>query len=181
MTNVLTSNDRRVVCGKPKEGPGCDEIPQMDGDTGRPFFSDSNAPAGLLEALARQKTGCEKTDLFWIGVNEVTWKLTDGQMIRTPASHGQWGGFETERAIAWVVDAGWPMGRAAWYARYRDKSYGPTTTVIKAKAAALALVAGAPLENDSGARAFQGAVNLHVAALIEPAAPVPRAFVEPTS
>ena len=49
-------------------------------------------------AWKRQKTDLEKAKLFWIEVNDVTWKLTDGEISRTPASFGQWGGYNTERA-----------------------------------------------------------------------------------
>src|SRR5262245_49038861 len=41
--------------------------------------------------------------LCWEQVNEVTWKLTDGDQIRVPAAHGKWGGFNTTRALAWVT------------------------------------------------------------------------------
>ena len=47
--------------------------------------------------LQRQKTDLQKASLFWIEVNDVTWKLTDGEISRTPASFGQWGGYNTER------------------------------------------------------------------------------------
>jgi hypothetical protein len=35
----------------------------------------------------------------WLGVNAVTWKLTDGEASRTPASFGKWDGFNTERPM----------------------------------------------------------------------------------
>ena len=37
-------------------------------------------------------------------VNEATWKLTNGEMTNVPASHGQWGGYRTSKAIAWVIN-----------------------------------------------------------------------------
>jgi hypothetical protein len=30
---------------------------------------------------------------------EITWKLTIGEMTNVPASHGQWGGYRTSKAI----------------------------------------------------------------------------------
>jgi hypothetical protein len=83
--------------------------------------------------------------LYWIKVNGITWKLTDGTMVRTPASHGKWPGFESECAIVWVVDIGWPKGSPAWYARFHDKTCGPCTWNI-AKQAGYALALGKPLE-----------------------------------
>ena len=36
-------------------------------------------------------------------LNEVTWKLTNGEMTNVPACHGFWGGYRTSKAIAWVI------------------------------------------------------------------------------
>jgi hypothetical protein len=33
-------------------------------------------------------------------VNDVTWKLTDGEMTNVPACHGKWAGFRTTKAVA---------------------------------------------------------------------------------
>ena len=74
----------------------------------------------------RPKNDLQKSSLSWVRVDEVTWKLTDGKMSRTPGSHGQWGGYETERAIAWVCNLGWPFGRNDWHAFCGDKKIGPT-------------------------------------------------------
>ena len=86
---------------------------------------------------------------------------TDGKMSRTPASHGQWGGYETERARAWVIEVGWPFGQSAWCARCGDKSFGPTSFVV-AKQAAAALVTGAALPEDEHGRSFTGEIDLNV-------------------
>jgi hypothetical protein len=109
--------------------------------------------------LQTQKPDLGKT---WVKVNEVTWKLTDGEMSRTSASHGQWGGYNTERGLAWIMDIGWVAGCASWYARCGDKSYG-TASFADAKAAARAFVTGAALEKDE--LAFAGAVDLNAAAV----------------
>jgi endogenous inhibitor of DNA gyrase (YacG/DUF329 family) len=74
-------------------------------------------------------------------VNDVAWKLTDGAMERTPASHGQWAGYNSTRALADVIDVGWVADKSSWIARYRDKSVGPTT-FAEAKRAAMLLYRG---------------------------------------
>jgi hypothetical protein len=71
-------------------------------------------------------------------VNEVTWKLTDGEKIRTPASHGQWGGYNTTRAVAWVIE----VAPGRWLARCDDRACGPDT-LPSAKKGALAMAKGA--------------------------------------
>jgi hypothetical protein len=75
-------------------------------------------------------------------VNDVTWKLTHGQLTNVPASHGQWPGFRTTKAFGWVINVGWPTNSSAWLARYRDQTCGPMS-LAEAKAAAKAVVRGA--------------------------------------
>ena len=103
----------------------------------------------MLRAISTNSTACkdenddlQKASLSWIEVNEVTHKLTDGVMERVPASHGQWGGFNTERGIAWAMESGGPFKKVAWFARYRDVCYGPTDSET-AKQAAVAFTKGA--------------------------------------
>jgi hypothetical protein len=62
-------------------------------------------------------------------VNEVTLKLTNGELTNVPASHGQWGGYRATKAIAWVICL-------------RDMACGPSS-VAEAKAAAMAMAKGA--------------------------------------
>ena len=69
-----------------------------------------------ISGVQRAKNDLQKSSLYWVRVNEITSKLTDGKMSHTPASHGQWPGYYTERGIAWVSDRGWPFDRPAWYA-----------------------------------------------------------------
>jgi hypothetical protein len=71
-------------------------------------------------------------------VNEVTYKLTDGELTNVPRSHGQWGGYRTAKAVAWVIC----IFPARWLARYRDMVSGPMS-LPKAKAAAMAMAKGA--------------------------------------
>jgi hypothetical protein len=72
--------------------------------------------------------------LQWHRVNEVTYKLTDGELTNVPRSHGQWGGYRTAKAVAWVIC----IFPARWLARYRDMVSGPMS-LPKAKAAAMAM------------------------------------------
>ena len=109
--------------------------------------------------LQRRKTDLQKASPFWIKINDVTWKLTDGEISRTPASFGQWGGYNTERALAWVIDTGWPA-KSLWYARHKDRSWGPTTSLARAKKAALGFVTGVAPPQDEHARAFIGEIDL---------------------
>ena len=111
-----------------------------------------------ISGLQTQKTDLGKAGLLWIKVNDITWKLTDGEISRTPASFGQWGGYNTERALAWVIDTGWP--KPLWYARRKDRSWGPTTSLAQAKKAALGFVTGVAPPQDEHARAFIGEIDL---------------------
>ena len=52
-------------------------------------------------------------------VNEVTWKLTNGEMTNVPASHGQWGGYRVTKAIASVIN----VAPNAWLARCGDQTH----------------------------------------------------------
>ena len=70
-------------------------------------------------------------------VNEVTWKLNNGEITETPASHGQWGGYKTTKALAWVIR----IGSNQWLARYGDMVSGPSS-LPKAKAAAMTMAKG---------------------------------------
>jgi hypothetical protein len=70
-------------------------------------------------------------------VNEVTWKLTNGEITDTPGSHGQWRGYKTTKAVAWVIC----VLPGKWLARCRDMVSGPLS-LSKAKAAAVAMAKG---------------------------------------
>jgi hypothetical protein len=94
-----------------------------------------------INDLQRPKNDLQQSSLSWVRVNEITWKLTDGKMSRTPGSHGQWGGYDTERAIAWVINLGWSFGRNDWYAFCGKKKIGPTD-FNSARAAARELANG---------------------------------------
>ena len=80
----------------------------------------------------------QKTKLHFERVNEATFKLTDGEVTNLPASHGQWGGYRTTKAVAWVIN----LAPGQWLARCRDESSGPSS-FHEAKANALAMARGA--------------------------------------
>jgi hypothetical protein len=71
-------------------------------------------------------------------VNEVTWKLTNGEQTMVPGSYGQWGGYRTSKAIAWVIC----VAPGKWLARCNDAVCGPES-LSQAKANALAMAKGA--------------------------------------
>jgi hypothetical protein len=79
-----------------------------------------------------------KSHLCFERVNEATFKLTDGECTDVPTSHGQWGGYRTTKAVAWVIN----VVPAQWLARCRDEVSGPSS-FNEAKANALAMARGA--------------------------------------
>ena len=76
-------------------------------------------------------------DLSFEQINEVTWKVTDGRGSLVPASHGQWAGHHTTRAVAWLMG----IGNGRWIVRYRNKASKPMK-LAAAKKYALELVRG---------------------------------------
>jgi hypothetical protein len=73
-------------------------------------------------------------------VNEVTWKLTNGEMTNVPARLGHWGGYRTSKAIAWVIDVG--TEKPAWVARHKDSTTN-SMHLKEAKSVAIAMAKGA--------------------------------------
>lgn len=105
-------------------------------DTGKGL---SDFQATDLARQFRYKTGISgKQPLRCERVNEITFKITDGEMTRVPASLGKWGGYNTTKALAWVIN----VGRPAWLALCGDKASGPLP-FNEAKAEAIALAKGA--------------------------------------
>jgi hypothetical protein len=78
--------------------------------------------------------------LEWSGSARSPGKLTDGQQTNVPRSHGQWGGYRTSKAVAWVIDVS-ASEKAAWIARYKDQCSNPMP-LKQAKAAAMAMAKG---------------------------------------
>jgi hypothetical protein len=76
--------------------------------------------------------------LEWEKVNEITWKLTNGEQTNVPASHGQWAGYRTSKAIAWVIN----IAPNAWLARCEDQTSN-ASPLNAAKSEAMAMAKGA--------------------------------------
>ena len=81
----------------------------------------------------KQPLRCER-------VNDITFKITDGKMSRVPAKQGWWAGYDTPRALAWVINVG--PSTASWLARTSDQVCGPLS-FGEAKATAINLAKGA--------------------------------------
>src|SRR5262249_56794343 len=75
----------------------------------RPIIDISgNVGSKLLREIVRRETApqplvpkaraltCEK-------VNEVTYKITDGEQTNVPACYGHWAGYRTTMALAWII------------------------------------------------------------------------------
>ena len=105
--------------------------------TGRLKPKAASQAADFLEK-SKPEIPSEKTKLHFERVNEVTFKLTDGEVTNVPASHGQWGGYRTTRAVASVIN----IAPGQWLARCRDEVSGPSS-FNEAKANALAMARGA--------------------------------------
>jgi hypothetical protein len=71
-------------------------------------------------------------------VNDSTFKVTNGELTNVPASHGQWSGYRTAKALAWIIK----LGSEAWLARCGNQICNPTS-FNKAKSQALAMAMGA--------------------------------------
>jgi len=137
---------RPFVAGRQKSGKGTD-LP--DFQKTRVSLQNSSSKSTTC------KDGIGISKIRWIQVNECTWKLRAGEQVRVPAIHGFWAGFNTDLAVAWVIDIGWisDKGVPCWFARTRDQTFGPTT-LGRAKAAALELVQGRPPEPGAPGRLF---------------------------
>jgi hypothetical protein len=70
-------------------------------------------------------------------INDCTFKITNGDLTNVPASHGQWGGYRTTKAVSWIIK----IGSDAWLARCGDRVCGPSS-FSKAKANAVAMAKG---------------------------------------
>ena len=91
-----------------------------------------------LSRQSKPENLSQKTHLRFERVNEVTFKLTDGELTNVPASHGQWGGYRTTKAVAWVIN----IAPGLWLARCRDETAGPSS-FNEARANAFAMARGA--------------------------------------
>jgi hypothetical protein len=87
----------------------------------------------------------EKQAPYFEQVNEITWKLTNGEMTNVPTSHRQWAGYRMTKALAWVINIGWVNSSSGCLARHRDQVCGPMS-LAEAKAAAKGMMRGMPGE-----------------------------------
>ena len=71
-------------------------------------------------------------------VNDSTFKITDGELTNVPASHGQWSGYRTTKALVWIIK----LESDAWLARCGDQVCGPSS-FGEAKANGMAMAKGA--------------------------------------
>jgi hypothetical protein len=71
-------------------------------------------------------------------VNDSTFKITNGEPTNVPASHGQWAGYRTTKALAWIIK----LEAGSSVARCGDQVCGPSF-FSGAKANAFAMAKGA--------------------------------------
>jgi hypothetical protein len=78
-------------------------------------------------------------------INDVTLKVTDGELEPVPKAVGKWPAIKTPRALAWVHGVGWTGNRngrpTAWVASMGRSRFGPCA-LDEAKDAALRFAAG---------------------------------------
>jgi len=120
--------------------------PKTHRGTGQAKLADSAKNSATDSDTCVPTKSISKTPtLHWQQVNEVTLKLCGDEMVRVPAVHGYWGGFNTAKALAWLIGVGWvdPAGGQRWVARVEDWRFGPTS-LARVKTAALARVMGKP-------------------------------------
>src|SRR5262249_2308931 len=119
----------RKIASAPEKGPRY--------RTGRPKPKSASQDSDFSKEF-KPENRSQKTHLHFERVNEVTFKLTDGESTNVPASHGQWGGYRTTKTVASVIS----IAPGQWLARCRDEVCGPSS-FNEAKANALAMAKGA--------------------------------------
>ena len=105
--------------------------------TGRPKPKSASQDSDFSEEFKPERLS-QKSHLRFERVNEITFKLTDGELTIVPASHGQWGGYRTTKVVASVIN----VAPGQWLARCRNEVSGPSP-FNQAKANAFALARGA--------------------------------------
>jgi len=92
-----------------------------------------------VEAESKPENSSPKTSpLRCERINDSTFKITDGELTNVPASHGQWPGYRTTKALAWIIK----LDSEAWLARCGNQICN-LTSFNKAKSQALAMARGA--------------------------------------
>jgi hypothetical protein len=105
--------------------------------TGRPKPKSGSQGIDFIHEF-KPETLSQETKLRFERVNDITFKLINGDVTNVPASHGKWGGYRTAKAVAWVIN----VAPGQWLARYRNEASGPSP-FNEAKANALAMISGA--------------------------------------
>ena len=118
----------RKIASAPEKGPRY--------RTGRPKPKSASQDSDFSEEF-KPENRSQKTHLRFEKVNDVTFKLTDGEATNVPASHGQWGGYRTTKAVAWVIN----IAPGEWLARCHNEASGPSS-FNEAKVNALAMARG---------------------------------------
>jgi hypothetical protein len=126
-------------CRKASSRVSGHEIPTWCNETDEEFPDSFASPDPAVDTLpaaeGAEEDSSPSSEFRWEQVNDVTWKLTAGEEINTPHSHGQWGGYRTSKAVAWVIN----LAPGAWLARYGDRACKPAPlSTAKAKALAMA-------------------------------------------
>jgi hypothetical protein len=132
--------ERGIIPDKPSSSKKIITVQELR----RPIIDISgNVGSKLLREIVRRETAPQPLvpkarGLTWEKVNEVTYKITDGEQTNVPACHGHWAGYRTTMALAWIIS----IAPDKWLARCEDQACGPYP-FAKAKAAAIAMAAGA--------------------------------------
>jgi hypothetical protein len=106
--------------------------------TGRVKPKTVSEPFEVTDEFEPENLSLKTSPLRCERVNDSTFKITNGELTNVPASHGQWSGYRTTKAVAWISK----LEADAWIARCGDQVCGPSS-FSEAKANALALAKGA--------------------------------------
>jgi hypothetical protein len=94
-------------------------------------------PSELSSEFEPENLSPKNSPLRCERVNDSTFKITDGELTNVPASHGQWAGYRTTKAMAWIIK----LEAEAWLARCGNQACGPSS-FSEAKANAFAMAKG---------------------------------------
>jgi hypothetical protein len=106
--------------------------------TGRVKPKSASEAIEIARGFEPENLSRETSPLRCERLNDSTFKITNGELTTVPASHGQWPGYRTTKAVACIIK----LGPDAWLARCGDQVCGPSP-FSEAKANALAMARGA--------------------------------------
>jgi hypothetical protein len=124
----------------PADGPTPQKIEKI-GEANQVVAKAKNGKNGLYEKPRSRA-------LIWERVNSVTWRLADpnGSQVLVPRSIGQWAGFRTPSAVAWIFDVGDERIGVDWRIRVRQRrgwrAFGSVGDLELAKRIARTLING---------------------------------------